>query len=226
MSREVRCGAATRRGRCEMSNTSQHHMATIAERGRHFWRCLLLAGALFATIGAVSAPVEHPRPLGLAPTSCSIQGGRLVFLDVDEGTTVRGQAKVECQFGSHAAIRAAYDGPSDRYTCRAPAHERPEAVTLPVSVDGETVTMATPFVYVTPGVESVSPVVVDVLALAKQVQRVRADLPASVRLCAVLKKGEPPAGFADVMSRAAKIDYFAVPTLEDGIALRNAGITN
>ena len=66
---------------------------------------------------------------------------------------------------------------------------------------------------------------VDVSALAKRAERVRADLPAGVRLCAVLKNGEPRAAFADAMSRAAKIDYFAVPNLEDGIALRNAGIT-
>src|SRR5262249_28891755 len=51
------------------------------------------------------------------------------------------------------------------------------------------------------------------------------DLAAGVRLCAVLKNGEPPAGFAEAISRAARIDYFAVPNLEDGIALRKAGIT-
>ena len=209
---------------------------TTAERGREFWRGVLLAGALIATIGAVGAPgaggerraddrVEHPRPLGFAPTSGSIEGGRVVFVDVDEGPTVRGRATVACRFGSHTAIRAAYDRPSGRYACRAPAHERPEAVTLTITVGGATVTMATPFVYVTPGMGSAPPVVVDVPALAKQVERVRADLPAGVRLCAVLKNGEPPAGLADAISRGARIDYFAVPNLEDGIALRNVGIT-
>src|ERR1051325_779549 len=108
---------------------------------------------------------------------------------------------------------------------RAPAHERPEAVTLTIAVGGVTVTMATPFVYSTPGLGSAPPVVVDLPALAKQVERVRAKLPAGVRLCAVLKNGEPPARFAEAMSRAARIEYFAVPNLEDGIALRDAGIT-
>src|SRR6058998_3284088 len=204
-------------------------MSTViaAERGREFWRGVLRAGALVATIGAVGAlgacgerrahdVVEHPRPLGFTPTSGSIEGGRLVFVDVDEGPTVRGRATVACRFGSHAAIRAAYDRPSGRYACPAPAHERPEAVTLTIAAGGATVTMATPFVYVTSGMGSAPPVVVDVPALAKQVERVRADLPAGVRLCAVLKNGEPPAGFADAISRAARIDYFAVP---------NAGIT-
>jgi alanine racemase len=85
--------------------------------------------------------------------------------------------------------------------------------------------MATPFVYVTPGLGSAPPVVVDLSALAKQAERVRANLPAGVRLCAVVKNGEPPAAFAAAISRAGRIDYFAVPNLEDGIALRNAGIT-
>src|SRR5262249_33967219 len=154
--------------------------------------------ALVATIGAVGAlrtcgerraddRVEHPRPLGFAPTSGSIEGGRLVFVDVDEGPTVRGRVTVACRFGSHAAIRAAYDRPAGRYACPAPAQERPEAVTLTITVGGATVTMPPPFVYVTPGMGGARPVVVDVPALAKQVERVRADLPADVRLCAVLK---------------------------------------
>src|SRR5205809_3197450 len=209
---------------------------TTAERGREFWRGVLLAGTLIRAVGAAGARgacgerradggVEHPRPLGFAPTSGSIEGGRVVFVDVDEGPTVRGRATVACRFGSHAAIRAAYDRPSGRYACRAPAHDRPEAVTLTIAVGGATVTMATSFVYVTPGMGSAPPVVVDVPALVKQVERVRADLPAGVRLCAVLKNGEPPAGLADAISRGARIDYFAVPNLEDGIALRNVGIT-
>src|SRR5439155_16394629 len=170
-----------------------------AERGREFWRDVLLAGALIAMIGAPGAGgerraddrVEHPRPFGFAPTSGSIEGGRLVFVDIDEGPTVRGRATVACRFGSHAAIRAAFDRPPGRYACPAPAHERPEAVTLTLEVGGATVTMATPFVYVTPGMGDAPPLVVDVPALAKQVERVRADLPAGVRLCAVLKNGEP-----------------------------------
>src|SRR6266545_4904026 len=221
-----------------MSSINLHDTVTTAERDREFWRGVLLAGALIATIGAVGCAlggaggerradhrVEHPRPLGFAPTSGSIEGGRLVFVVVDEGPTVRGRVRVTCRFGSHAAIRAAYDRPSGRYACPAPAHERPEAVTLTITVGGATVTMETPFVYVTPGMGSAPPVVVDIPTLAKQVERVRADLPAGVRLCAVLKNGEPPAGFAEAISRGARIDYFAVPNLEDGIALRNAGIT-
>src|SRR5262245_7036571 len=145
----MRIGGATRRGRCEMSNISLHDTVTTAGRGREFWRGVLFAGSLIAMIGAVGAlgaSVEHARPLGFAPTSGSIEGGRLIFVDVDEGPTVRGQATVTCRFGSHAAIRAAYDRPSGRYACRAPAHERPEAVALTIAVGGATVTMPIPFV--------------------------------------------------------------------------------
>src|SRR5262245_5088209 len=130
-----------------MSSIGLRDTETASERGREFWRGVRLTGALVATIGAVGAlgawgecraddRGEHPRPLGFAPTSGSIDGGRLVFVDVDEGPTVRGRATVACRFGRHAAIRAAYDRPSGRYACPAPAHERPEAVTLTVTVGG------------------------------------------------------------------------------------------
>src|SRR5438552_18167614 len=161
MCHEVRGGGATRRGRCEMSNIITLHdpdIVTTAERGREFRRGVLLAGALIAMIGAVGAlgvcgerraddRIERPRPLGFAPTSGSSEGGRLVFVDIDEGPTVRGRATVAFRFGRHAASRAAYDRPSGRYLCPAPAHERPEAVTLTITVGGATVTMATPFGY-------------------------------------------------------------------------------
>jgi alanine racemase len=207
---------------------------TAAGRGLEFWRGVR-ARALVAVIGAIAAlgadecraddRVQHPRPVGFAPASGSIEGGRLVFVDVDESPTVRGRATIICRFGSHAAIRATYDRPSGRYTCLAPAHERPEAVPLTISAGGASVTMPAPFVYVTPGMGSAPPVVIDVPALAKQVERVRAELPPSVRLCAVLKNGKPLGGLGDAISRGARIDYFAVPNFEDGIALRNAGIT-
>jgi alanine racemase len=212
-------------------------VSTTAERSREFCRGVLRAGALVATIGAVvtlgacgehraAKRVEHPRPPGFAPASGSIDGGRLVFVDVDESPAVRGRATVACRFGSHAAIPAAYDRPSGRYACLAPAHERAEAAPLTIEAGGAMVTMPTPFVYFTPGMRSAPPVVVDVSALAKQVERVRADLPAGVRLCAVLKNGEPLAGLAEAMLRTGKIDYFAVPNCEDGIPLRNAAITS
>ncbi len=202
--------------------------------GRGFWRGFIVTGLLFAIGGAVGSfgarraannSADKPLPLGFAPRSGSVEGGCLVFVDVGEGPTVRGQAAVACRFGRHAAVRAVYDPASGRYACRAPAHERAEAVTLTVAAGARTVTMSPPFTYITPGMGGAPPLVVNLAALVKQVQRVRANFPAGVRLCAVLKNGEPVAGFADAISHATRIDYFAVPNLEDGIALRNAGIT-
>src|SRR5437773_4411333 len=51
MSRHTRGGGATRRGSCEMSNIIRLHerdIVTTAERGREFWRGVLLAGGFTA----------------------------------------------------------------------------------------------------------------------------------------------------------------------------------
>src|SRR5882672_9763110 len=50
MSQHARGGGGTRRGRCEMSNISSRDGDTVttAERGREFWRGVLLAGACTA----------------------------------------------------------------------------------------------------------------------------------------------------------------------------------
>src|ERR1044071_1043192 len=40
----MRAGGATRRGRCEMSSIGLRDTVTDAERGREFWRRMLLAG--------------------------------------------------------------------------------------------------------------------------------------------------------------------------------------
>src|SRR6266487_177768 len=48
MSRPARGGAETPRGTCEMSSSSPHETVTTAERGREFWRSVLLAGGFTA----------------------------------------------------------------------------------------------------------------------------------------------------------------------------------
>src|SRR6266478_6631616 len=50
MSQHARGGAETRRARCEMSNSSLRDRDTVttAERGREFWRGVLLAGGFTA----------------------------------------------------------------------------------------------------------------------------------------------------------------------------------
>src|SRR5437764_14644738 len=65
MSRRARGGGGTRRGRCEMSNISLCNRGTEApaERGREFWRGVLLAGGFIAlprwTLEPVPGVGEH-----------------------------------------------------------------------------------------------------------------------------------------------------------------------
>src|SRR6266702_4610403 len=63
MSQHARGGGETRRGRCEMSSISLRDTAIAAERGREFWRGVLLAGGFTAlprwTLDPVSGVGEH-----------------------------------------------------------------------------------------------------------------------------------------------------------------------
>src|SRR2546426_5090976 len=65
MSQPTRGGEATRRGRCEMSNSRSRDGDTVtyAERGREFWRSILLAGGFTVlprwTLDPVPGVGEH-----------------------------------------------------------------------------------------------------------------------------------------------------------------------
>src|SRR2546430_2184871 len=65
MFRHARVGEETRRGRCEMGNISLRDpgFVTAAERGREFWRGVLLAGGFTAvprwTLDPVPGIAEH-----------------------------------------------------------------------------------------------------------------------------------------------------------------------
>lgn len=153
-----------------------------------------------------------------------MQGNRLVFIDVEEPAVAIGTASMACQFGQHAASPGQYDAASARYLCRTPAHSRPESVTLTITLDGAEFRMPVRYVYTTHG-ESDAPVTeVDVPTLQQQVKRTRDLIPRGVALCAVLKNGEPVEWLADAIARAVKVDYFCVPNVQDGIALREAGV--
>ena len=168
------------------------------------------------------------RPLRFTPGSGPIEGNGLVFIDVEEPAAAIGTASITCQFGQHAASPGTYDATSARYVCRTPAHSRPESVTLTVTLNGADFRMPVPYVYTTQGHTtqgSHAPVTeVDVPTFQQQVKRVRDLIPRGVKLCAVLKNGEPVGWLADAMARAATVDYFCVPNVQDGIALREAGV--
>jgi alanine racemase len=164
------------------------------------------------------------RPQRFTPGSGPIEGNRSVFIDVEEPAAAIGTAAIICQFGQHAASPGKYDATSARYLCRTPAHSRPESVTLTITLDGAKFAMPARYVYTTHGQSDAAVTEVDVPTFQQQVKRVRDLIPRDVALGAVLKNGEPVGSFGDVMARAAKVDYFCVPTVQDGIALREAGV--
>jgi alanine racemase len=148
----------------------------------------------------------------------------LVFIDVDEPAAAIGSASMACRFGQHAASPGDYDATSGRYVCRTPAHSRPESVILTITLNGAEFPMPERYVYTTRA-NSASPVIgIDVPTIQQQVKRVRELIPRGVAFAAVLKNGEPVGLLADAMARATQVDYFCVPNMQDGIALREAGV--
>lgn len=186
---------------------------------RTFIAALLVLGNL-----ACGKQTGSARPLGFTPGSGPIEGDQLVFIDVDEPADANGAASIGCRFGEHPAGPGEYDATSARYVCRTPAHRRPEPVTLTVTLNGAALPMPAPYVYTSHGWSDAPVTEVDVPSLQQQVKRVRELIPPGVALCATLKNGEPVGWIADAMARATNVDYFCVPNMQDGIALRDAGV--
>lgn len=167
---------------------------------------------------------SNARPLQFTPESGPFEGDQLVFIDVEEPADAIGSATMACRFGQHAASRGDYDTTSGLYVCRTPAHQRPESVILTITLNGVEFHMPKRYIYTTPG-NSAAPVLgIDVPTIQQQVKRVREVIPRDVAFAAVIKNGGPPGLLADAMARATGIDYFCVPNMQDGIALREAGV--
>jgi len=164
------------------------------------------------------------RPMRFTPESGPTVGERFVFIDVEEPAAAIGTASIACQFGQHAASPGKYDATSGRYLCRTPAHSSPESVPLTITLNGDEFRMPERYVYTTHGKSDAPITEVNVPTFQQQVKRTRDLIPRGVKLCAVLKNGEPVGLLADAMARAAKVDYFSVPNMQDGIALREAGV--
>jgi alanine racemase len=215
--------ARNRRQRSRQAEIPIHEYQRLVVVEVTFIAALLVLGNV--ACGKQTATERSARPLGFTSGSGPIEGDRLVFIDVDEPAAAIGTASIACQFGEHTASPGEYDATSARYVCRTPAHRRPESVTLTVTLNGAEFPMPASYVYTSHGWSDAPVTEVDVPRLQQQVKRVRELIPPGVALCATLKNGEPVGWLADAMARVTKVDYFCVANMEDGIALREAGVT-
>ena len=193
--------------------------------------CVLRVTILGLLVWAVAGPAQsddtgnHPvRPLRFTPASGSYEGGQLVFIEVDEPSTATGGSSIACRFGLESPVQGQYDGKSRHYICRVPAHRRPESVSVSILLDGREFQMEERYAYTTHGKYDSPVTQIHVSRLQRQVKRVREQLPEHVKLCAVLKNGNPPGWLGEAMATATTVDYFCVPRVQDGIALRRAGV--
>src|SRR5215510_120720 len=112
----------------------------------------MLATMIAVTAAALACRRERSaRPLGYTPRSGPVEGGQLVFVEVEEPASAAGAASVGCRFGRHPARAAEYDAASGRYLCRTPAHGRPEPVTLTIAIGGAEFPMPGRYLYTTWG---------------------------------------------------------------------------
>ena len=215
-------------------------MATNQQNRKHhsnlllqFIRPVMLLGMTFIVVllvlGAWGCDRKSPtqsnaRPLQFTPVSGPFEGDQLVFIDVEEPADEKGIATMTCRFGQHAASRGDYDKISGFYVCRTPTQQRPESVILTITLNGVEFQMEKRYTYTTLGNGAVPVIGIDLPTIQRQVKRVREMIPSEVAFAAVVKNGEPPGLLADAMARATEIDYFSVPTMQDGIALREAGV--
>ncbi|MBW2271462.1 MAG: alanine racemase [Deltaproteobacteria bacterium] len=187
---------------------------------------LLLFLLLFSTLMSCGGDTvtQSVRPLGFWPTSGSFEGEQLVFVEVQGHSTALGRSSIRCRFGLEAPVQGWFDEKSRHYICRVPPHSRPEPVSLAVILDGREFRMDEPYVYTTHGKYDAPVTEIHVSRLQERVEWVREKIPKSVKLCAVLKNGNPPGWLGEAMAAATRVDYFCVPSVQAGIALRRAGV--
>lgn len=193
----------------------------------------LLGSVLALTLLAADAPAETTntsqlsslsKPMMLTPPFGSTGGGQAMFVEVEEPAAQRGKSSIACRFASSPAVDGHYDMRSGHYICLVPPHPRPESVDVTIVINGLTFKMPEPYVYTTHGKHDAPVTKVHVPRLQERVQWIKEQLPNKVKLCAVLKNGNPPGWLGKAMSTAASVDYFCVPRVQDGIALRRAGV--
>lgn len=212
-------------------NVSQFGAVNLFAQVRLFMaRSLLLLVLALIAVDAHANTDKFPpdpsavQPSALTPPFGSTAGGHLVFFKINETTALKGSSSVACQFAASPAFDGHYDKKSGHYTCRVPPHPRPESVEVTIVINGQPFRMPEPYVYTTHGKYDAPVTRVHVSRLQDRVKWVKEQLPDRVKLCAVLKNGNPPGWLGKAMNAASQVDYFCVPRVQDGIALRRAGV--
>lgn len=173
-----------------------------------------------------SESIHKPKvkPLDLILPSGSIDGGQLLFINVEEPLRKRGKTSIICQFGSEPLVIGNFDPKTQHYLCQVPAHSRPEAVQVTIVANSKEFKMSQPYIYTTHGKYDAPVTQLDIKKLQQRTQWVKRRIPKFVKLCAVLKNGNPTGWLGKAMEATGKVDYFCVPRIQDGIALRKAGV--
>lgn len=166
-------------------------------------------------------PDGSAEAISLAPAHGAVQGGNRVLVHA-RGSS--GQP-VTATFGDSPAVECEFDEVVRRHACVAPGRDVPGVVDVTVTADGVASTETATYTYTTPGTQDSPVLTVNLDTVRSNAEAIRNEFPSGVRLGAVLKNGEPVDVFGRVIEDAAAVDYFFVPTLDDAVALREAGIT-
>lgn len=161
----------------------------------------------------------------LSPTRGVVHGGNLVMVGVAGLPDDLATMEVEARFGSAAPVACEFDDVVKQFACRVPSHTDPVTVDVVVNANGNDVTPAASYTYTTEGFLDIPVLNLDLAALKRNAQAVMDDFPSNIGVAVVLKNGEPVGEVAKAISQIEGVDYFFVPRLSDGIALREAGVT-
>ncbi len=191
-------------------------------RAVNYGLSIIVAIFCFCLFTAASGvKMKTPFMISFAPTSGSFEGAQLIFIATKKSDW---NATLSCQFGDAPLVKGYFDAKSQHFICRVPSHERPEPVKLSILLNGKIHQMTKEYTYTTHGKYDAPVTIIHADRLAERVKSIRNKLPQSVKFCAVIKNGNPPGWIAKIIEGAANVDYFCVPRLQDGIALRRAGV--
>jgi len=208
-----------------------HHRTHKGHHNRRRWLATpAVTLTLFLLAGCSSAADVEKLPdpsrdatgsVSLTPARGGLSGGNIVLVDTGDDTT----GPITATFGDAAEVECQFDQRSARHACTAPGRSTPGAVDVTLTVEGTPLPQQLSYTYTTNGSQASPVMVINTGTLQDRAREVRGIYPYGVKLGAVLENGEPVDVFGRVLNDTIAPDYFFVPTLDDAIALREAGIS-